>query len=77
LQKLRADYDPSSRSAAYRAIEESRASGMILTGLLYIDPSALDFTAQEHLPLAPLKDLKEETLRLTREQFAQLMAEFA
>jgi 2-oxoglutarate ferredoxin oxidoreductase subunit beta len=77
LQKLREDYDPSSRSAAYRAIEESSAAGRLLTGLLYIDPSSTDFTTTEHLPTRPLASLTEEELRPTREQFAQIMAEFA
>lgn len=77
LQKLSADYDPTSLLTAYRLISESRAEGRLLTGLLYVDPSSADFTSTERLPARPLKDLSEDDLRLTREQFASVMAEFA
>jgi hypothetical protein len=36
-----------------------------------------DFGTTEHLPEKPLKDLGEDELRLTRDEFAQFMSEFA
>jgi hypothetical protein len=37
----------------------------------------LDFLTTEHLPERPLKDLGEDELRLSRDEFAAFMAEFA
>jgi 2-oxoglutarate ferredoxin oxidoreductase subunit beta len=77
LKKLGEEYDPTDRIAAMRQLEESRAGGQLLTGLLYVNEQMLDFASTEHLPGAPLRDLGEAELRLSREQFATLMAEFA
>ena len=77
LKKLGEDYDPTDRLAAMRLIEESRAAGQLLTGLLYVDSRMQDFATTEHLPSKPLRDLREEELRLSREQFEQVMTEWA
>jgi hypothetical protein len=36
-----------------------------------------DFATTENIPQRPLKDLDEDVLRPTRDQFAQFMSEFA
>jgi 2-oxoglutarate ferredoxin oxidoreductase subunit beta len=77
LKKLGEDHDPSDRRAAMRVIEEGRAAGQLVTGLLYLDTAMSDFAATERIPERPLKDLAENDLRLTREQFDQFMSEFA
>jgi 2-oxoglutarate ferredoxin oxidoreductase subunit beta len=77
LKKLGEDHDPSDRRAAMRVIEEGRAAGHLVTGLLYVDTTMEDFATTEHIPQRPLKDLGESELRLTTEEFAQLMSEFA
>jgi 2-oxoglutarate/2-oxoacid ferredoxin oxidoreductase subunit beta len=77
LKKLGEEYDPTDRIGAMRQLEESRAGGQLLTGLLYVNEQMLDFASSEHLPGAPLRDLGEAELRLSRDQFATLMAEFA
>jgi hypothetical protein len=48
-----------------------------VTGLLYVDTKMEDFGTTEHIPATPLKDLGESELRLTPDEFAQFMAEFA
>jgi hypothetical protein len=48
-----------------------------VTGLLYIEPEAEDFSTRERLPERPLRDYTEDELRLTREQFDEVMAEMA
>jgi hypothetical protein len=48
-----------------------------VTGLLYLDTTMEDFATTEHIPQRPLKDLGESELRLTPDDFAQLMSEFA
>jgi 2-oxoglutarate ferredoxin oxidoreductase subunit beta len=77
LKKLGEDHDPTDRLAATRLLEESRERGQLLTGLLYLDEEAEDFASREHLPERPLRELGEEELRIDREDFARLMAEFA
>src|SRR5207249_4050053 len=75
--KLGEDHDPRDRQAAQRVIDEARAEGHLVTGLLYVDPTAEDFASTEKIPAAPLKDLAEKDLRLSPEQFDQFIAEFA
>ncbi len=77
LKKLGEDHDPTDRRAAIKVIEEGRAAGHLVTGLLYVDTTMPDFATTEQIPQQPLKDLGEEELRLTRDQFAQFMSEFA
>jgi 2-oxoglutarate ferredoxin oxidoreductase subunit beta len=77
LRKLGEDHDPTDRRAAMRVIEEGRAAGHLVTGLLYLDPASVDFATTERIPDSPLVDLGEDQLRLTRDEFAQFMSEFA
>ena len=77
LKKLGEDHDPNDRRAAMHVIEEGRAAGHLVTGLLYVDPDSDDFATTEHIPSTPLKDLAEGQLRLTQDEFAQFMLEFA
>jgi hypothetical protein len=58
-------------------IEEGRAAGHLVTGLLYLDTTMEDFATTEHIPDLPLKDLGEDELRLSRDDFDQFMSEFA
>jgi hypothetical protein len=48
-----------------------------VTGLLYLDTTMSDFATTERIPERPLKDLDEGELRLTPDEFDQLMSEFA
>lgn len=77
LRKLDLDYDPTDRLAALRVLHEGRQRGELVTGLLYIEPSATDLATRERLPTTPLCRLGEAELRPTREQWDALMREFA
>src|SRR6266566_1962559 len=77
LKKLGEDHDPTDRRAAMKVIEEGRAAGHLVTGLLYLDTAMADFATTEHIPQRPLMDLGEDDLRLSPDQFAQFMSEFA
>jgi 2-oxoglutarate/2-oxoacid ferredoxin oxidoreductase subunit beta len=77
LKKLGEDHDPTDRRAAIRVIEEGRAEGHLVTGLLYVDTTMDDFVTTERIPQRPLMDFGEDELRLNREQFAHFMSEFA
>ena len=77
LKKLGEDYDPTDRMAAVRIVEESRARGQLVTGLLYIDEAMADFASTEGLPAdRALRDLAESDLRLSRADFDNFMEEF-
>ncbi|HWO44139.1 MAG TPA: 2-oxoacid:ferredoxin oxidoreductase subunit beta, partial [Methylomirabilota bacterium] len=68
---------PTDRRAAMKVIEEGRSAGHLVTGLLYLDTTMDDFATTEHIPDRPLVELGEDELRLTKDQFAQFMSEFA
>jgi hypothetical protein len=58
-----------------KVVEDGRRTGQLVTGLLYVSPEAEDFSTREKLPERPLRDYGEDDLRLTREQFAEVMSE--
>ncbi len=74
LRKLEREYDVTDRIGALRTIGEARARGELVTGLLYIDTNVPDLCEREHLPKVPLAQFKEEQLRISREDWAALMA---
>ncbi len=76
LKKLDENYDATDRAAAMRALDDGRAQNHLVTGLLYLDPTMQDFASTEHLPERPLRDLGEDDLRMTPEQFDRFMSEF-
>jgi 2-oxoglutarate/2-oxoacid ferredoxin oxidoreductase subunit beta len=77
LRKLDRDYDPTSRIEALRTMHEARDRGELVTGLLYVDTTTHDLSTRERLPQKPLAHMQEDDLRLTRDQWSDLMASFA
>ena len=74
LRKVERDYDATSRIGALEIIHEARQKGELVTGLLFADTSVPDLCAREKLPKSPLKDLKEEELRIGRSEWAKLFS---
>ncbi|MCV2367188.1 2-oxoacid:ferredoxin oxidoreductase subunit beta [Roseateles oligotrophus] len=62
LRKLHADYDPGNRVAAMAHVQALQAEGEVVTGLLYIEPEALDMHAALRTPLQALNRLGEAQL---------------
>ncbi|MEH6472524.1 MAG: 2-oxoacid:ferredoxin oxidoreductase subunit beta [Halopseudomonas sp.] len=62
LQSVDENYDPQNKAAAMGAIEQHKADGKILTGLLYIDPTAEDLHAVLNTTDKPLNSLTESAL---------------
>jgi 2-oxoglutarate ferredoxin oxidoreductase subunit beta len=62
LRKAAPDYDPRDRIAAMTFLQERQAAGEIPTGLLYVDPDALDLHATLATVAAPLNSLADERL---------------
>jgi 2-oxoglutarate/2-oxoacid ferredoxin oxidoreductase subunit beta len=73
LRKLEIDYDPTNRIAALQKLHETAATGEFVTGLLYVDTQSDDLCTREQLPRTPLAHFTEETLRITRDDWASMM----
>ena len=57
LRKLAAGYDPTDRIAAMHHLQERGAAGEVVTGLLYIDPDAVDMHEHINTVETPLNQL--------------------
>jgi 2-oxoglutarate ferredoxin oxidoreductase subunit beta len=66
LHKLEPTYDPSDRVRAMARLMESARSGDVLTGVLFLDPTAPDLTTRLGLVEAPLATLPAEQVRPPR-----------
>lgn len=77
LRKLGPEHDPADRLGAMRLVEESREQGHLVTGLLYLNEHDRDFSTRERLPERPLRELGEDELRMSKDQFADLMQQLA
>ncbi|BAJ63840.1 2-oxoacid:ferredoxin oxidoreductase subunit beta [Anaerolinea thermophila] len=63
LRKLERDYDPTSRSEAFRILEEARERRELITGLIYVEPDAPSIFDLYELPEKPLNRMTEGELR--------------
>ncbi|MFN7087901.1 MAG: 2-oxoacid:ferredoxin oxidoreductase subunit beta [Burkholderiales bacterium] len=57
LRKLAADYDPTDRIKAMNYLQERAAAGEIVTGLLYVNPAAVDLHEHINTVDTPLNQL--------------------
>lgn len=67
LKKIDRDYDPFNRWEAMRLVEEANKQEVLLTGLIYVEPSYPSLTEMYNLPDAPLNRLEEADLRPDRD----------
>ncbi len=74
LRKIEREYDPKKRLGALEVIHETRERGELVTGLLFIDTAAQDLCEREHMTKTPLAQLREDDLRIGREEWTRLMA---
>jgi 2-oxoglutarate/2-oxoacid ferredoxin oxidoreductase subunit beta len=63
LRKLEAGYDPTDRSTAMAYLQERRAAGEIVTGLLHIKEDTRDLNDRMNTVPVPLNALGEAELR--------------
>jgi len=62
LNKLSKDFNPTDRHSAVNKLYESKASGEILTGLIYIDPDGRDLHSILQTSATPLNALGKDVL---------------
>jgi 2-oxoglutarate/2-oxoacid ferredoxin oxidoreductase subunit beta len=74
LRKVHESYDATDRIGAIKMIQETRARGEFVTGLLYADPGVKDLCERENISHVPLRDLKEEDLRIPRNEWEKLFS---
>jgi hypothetical protein len=55
-------------------MHEARERGELVTGLLFVDTSARDLCERERLAHKPLARMNEEDLRISRDDWSQLMS---
>ena len=67
-------YLPTDRYEAMRLLEQARAEGQFITGLIYINPESRSWYERKGLPEKPLVDLPAEKLRPSKESLETLMA---
>jgi 2-oxoglutarate ferredoxin oxidoreductase subunit beta len=76
FRKLEEGYDPTNREAAYARVREAQAQGEVVTGLLYIDESAVDMHGLNKTVETPLVDLPYETLCPGADALSALMEDY-
>lgn len=62
FHKLAQDWDPEDRISAINAVQNAKLKNEILTGLLYINPDAVDLHSMINTSLKPLNSLTKEDL---------------
>jgi 2-oxoglutarate ferredoxin oxidoreductase subunit beta len=62
LRKLGEEYDPADKIAAVKRVQEGLASGEVVTGLLYVDPSPKDLHHNLNTVDVPLNTLSTRDL---------------
>lgn len=72
LKKLDRDYDPTNKAQAYALLEESHRKNELITGLIYVNPTAPTLFDAYNLPETALNRLPSEKLRPSRESLDKL-----
>jgi 2-oxoglutarate ferredoxin oxidoreductase subunit beta len=75
IRKLNRDYDPTSRLAAFTALEEAERKHEVLTGVLYVNTEKPNFLEMLHLAEEPLATLPQAKVRPGREALDEIMEE--
>jgi 2-oxoglutarate/2-oxoacid ferredoxin oxidoreductase subunit beta len=76
FRKVSEDYDPTNRDGAYAYVRRLQERGEIVTGLLYVDPSASDMHAVNNTVEGPLTDVPYGELCPGSAALEALMDEF-
>ncbi len=77
LRKLSKDHDPTNKLSALKMLEDSRRSGELTTGVVYINESRETILDTEGVHDTPIALLPERLLRPSQDVLDKVMAEFA
>jgi len=75
IKKLERDYNPSNKMEALKAIEEANNSGVVLTGLFYVNTEKPTFVDMLNMVDAPLATLPQSVTRPGKAALDQVMEE--
>ncbi len=76
FKKLAKDYDPTSRQQAFQVLEESQRENLLITGLIFIDPTRPSIYDFYDLPEEALNRLSSDRLRPSLETLDEINAMF-
>ncbi len=76
LKKLGQDHDPRNRMQAIQVLEQAQREQLFVTGLIYYEEPRPTLAQLENVTDTPLAKLKPEQLRPSRQQLADVMADF-
>lgn len=77
LRKLSKDHDPTNKLSALKMLEDSRRSGELTTGVVYINESRETILDTEGVHDTPIALLPERLLRPSQETLEKVMQSFA
>lgn len=72
LKKLENEYDPTDKWQALRTLEDAANNNWLLTGLIYVNPTAPTLFDKYNLPDTPLNRLPAEKLRPSPQSLEQI-----
>jgi 2-oxoglutarate ferredoxin oxidoreductase subunit beta len=75
IRKLHRDYDPTSRLAAFTALEDAERKHEVLTGVLYVNTEKPNFLEMLHMAEEPLATLPQAKVRPGKEALDEIMEE--
>ncbi len=75
LRKLDQHYDPTSKTAAYQALQEAQKKGEVLTGILYLETRHKNFLEILDLVDEPLGTLPQDRVRPGKQVLDEVMEE--
>ncbi len=76
LRKVAEDYDPQDRAEAFRYLEDRRAAGEVVTGLLYLEERGEDLHARNRTVATPLAALGHDAVCPGADALDRLMETF-
>jgi len=77
LKKVEKDYDPTNRKQAVEMLIDAINNKWLITGLIYVNPNAVNILDVYDLPEVPLNRLSVEKMRPSREALEKINEKFS
>ena len=72
LKKIESDYNPTDRVNAFRILDESNRNRYLITGLIYVNPNAVNMLDLYDLPEKPMNRIDAKVLRPSRQSLDEI-----